>query len=68
MRPETRADVRPLDLVWTAFAVAMLAVMWFTDFGMTIPYHLIFVSFALVYGFRLWPGRWRASSSAPSPS
>ncbi len=57
MRPETRADVRPLDLVWTAFAVAMLAVMWFTDFGMTIPYHLIFVSFALVYGFRLWPGR-----------
>lgn len=49
--------IRPLDAIWVCFALAMLAVMWFTDFGMTVPYHFIFVSFALVYGFRLWTGR-----------
>src|SRR3954454_12667002 len=51
-----RLPVRPVDLVWAAFALVMLWVMAQTDFGMTIPYHLIFVSFALVYGFRLWSG------------
>lgn len=49
--------LRSLDVVWGAFALGMLAIMWFTHFGMTIPYHFIFVSFALVYGFRLWPAR-----------
>lgn len=48
------AAVRPVDLVWAVFALVMLGVMALSDFGMTIPYHLIFVSFALVYGFRLW--------------
>ena len=51
-----RLPVRPVDGVWAAFALVMLWVMARTDFGMTIPYHLIFVSFALVYGFRLWSG------------
>jgi signal transduction histidine kinase len=48
-------SLHALDLVWAVFAVAMLGVMSLTTFGMTVPYHLIFVSFALVYGFRLWP-------------
>ena len=50
-----RRSLHYLDVVWAVFAVAMLGVMALTTFGMTIPYHLIFVSFALVYGFRLWP-------------
>ncbi len=48
-------SLHALDLVWAVFALAMLAVMSLATFGMTVPYHLIFVSFALVYGFRLWP-------------
>jgi signal transduction histidine kinase len=32
----------------------MLVLTWYSDFGMTIPYHLLFVSLALVYGFRTW--------------
>ena len=50
----TRRSLHPLDIAWGVFALAMLALTWFADFGMTIPYHLLFVSFALVYGFRTW--------------
>ena len=48
---------QPLDAIWVCFALAMLAVMLFTDVDMTVPYQVIVVSFALVYGFRLWSGR-----------
>ncbi len=43
------------DVLWVCFAVAMLVVMIRSHEAMTIPYHFIFVSFALVYGFRVWP-------------
>jgi signal transduction histidine kinase len=42
------------DLLWAGFAVAMLVVMSRSHAAMTVPYHFIFVSFALVYGFRVW--------------
>lgn len=49
-----RQSLHPLDLAWLAFAFVMLVLTWYAHFGMTIPYHLLFVSFALVYGFRMW--------------
>ena len=49
-----RPSLHPLDVAWAMFALAMLVLTWYSDFGMTIPYHLLFVSFALVYGFRTW--------------
>jgi signal transduction histidine kinase len=52
-----RSALMLVDVVWAGFVVAMLLVMWQTRHGMTIPYHFIFVTFALVYGFRLWPAR-----------
>jgi len=45
------------DVLWMGFAVAMLVVMSRSHEAMTIPYHFIFVSFALVYGFRVWPAQ-----------
>jgi signal transduction histidine kinase len=35
----------------------MLALMWAFSGQETIPYHLLFVSLTLVYGFRVWPPR-----------
>jgi len=49
-----RFALHPLDVGWVVFATVMLVLTWYSDFGMTIPYHLLFVSFALVYGFRTW--------------
>lgn len=49
--------LRTVDLLWTAFVVAMFLTMWLIPGQQTIPYHLIYVSFAVVYGYRLWsPG------------
>jgi signal transduction histidine kinase len=51
---------RRLELAWLAFAVANLAAMvWmiaaraFEDWE-TVPFHFIYVSFTLLYGFRAW--------------
>jgi signal transduction histidine kinase len=35
----------------------MLGLMWAFSGQETIPYHLLFVSLTLVYGFRVWPPR-----------
>jgi signal transduction histidine kinase len=56
-RASAVAAVRPPDLVWAGFVVVMVAAMLLVRHQMTIPYHFIFVSFTLLYGFRLWsPG------------
>lgn len=46
--------LHPLDLGWGAFTVLMLGCMLEFPHLLTIPYHLIFVSLTLLYGFRLW--------------
>jgi signal transduction histidine kinase len=46
--------LRAVDLVWTAFVLAMFLTMWLIPGQQTIPYHLIYASFALIYGYRLW--------------
>jgi signal transduction histidine kinase len=44
-----------IDAVLTAFAVTMLAAMIAMPGEETLPYHLMFLSITLVYGFRVWP-------------
>jgi signal transduction histidine kinase len=48
---------RTLDLAWACFVLGMFVLMRTTPQQQTVPYHLIFVSFTLVYGFRLWTAR-----------
>ena len=48
---------RRVELAWFAFAVANLAGMIRWEYWETIPFHFIWVSLTLVYGFRVWrPG------------
>ena len=51
-----RWSFRPgwLDAAWTAFAVlSLFAIVIFPDWD-TIPFHAIWISFTLLYGFRAW--------------
>ncbi len=49
--------VRWIDAAWVLFAFANLAAMlWFADWE-TVPFHFIWVSLTLLYGFRVWKVR-----------
>jgi signal transduction histidine kinase len=43
-----------LELAWGAFAAANLGAMWVVPAWETVPFHFIWVSLTLVYGFRVW--------------
>jgi signal transduction histidine kinase len=45
---------RPLELAWAAFAAANLVAMRMWPSWETIPFHFIWVSLTLLYGFRVW--------------
>jgi signal transduction histidine kinase len=47
--------LREIDLAWGAFAVANVAAMVLWESWETIPFHFIWVSLTLLYGFRVWP-------------
>jgi signal transduction histidine kinase len=44
-----------VDLAWGAFVLANLAAMVSWESWETIPFHFIWVSLTLLYGFRVWP-------------
>ena len=44
-----------VDLLLTVFVAGMLVAMVAMPGQETIPYHLMFLALALVYGFRVWP-------------
>lgn len=46
-----------VELAWGAFAAVNLAVMFRLDLGQTVPFHFVWVSLTLVYGFRVWGPR-----------
>jgi signal transduction histidine kinase len=46
--------LRLLDLGWVAFALANLVAMALWPSWETIPFHFIWVSLTLLYGFRIW--------------
>jgi signal transduction histidine kinase len=43
-----------VELAWGAFAVANFAAMPFGGEWETVPFHFVWVSLTLVYGFRVW--------------
>jgi signal transduction histidine kinase len=45
---------RLLDAAWMAFALANLGAMVVWPSAETIPFHLIWISLTLLYGFRVW--------------
>jgi signal transduction histidine kinase len=45
---------RAVELAWVAFAIANLLAMVGWERWETIPFHFIWVSLTLVYGFRVW--------------
>jgi signal transduction histidine kinase len=47
-------DGRQLDLAWAGLAVACLAVMVAWPSWETIPFHIIWISLTVLYGFRVW--------------
>jgi signal transduction histidine kinase len=46
------------ELLWFAFAVANYAAMVAWPNWETIPFHFVWISLTLLYGFRVWPMRW----------
>jgi signal transduction histidine kinase len=46
--------LRPVEVAWAAFAIANLVAMGVWPSWETIPFHFIWISLTLVYGFRVW--------------
>jgi signal transduction histidine kinase len=49
-----RSRPNPIDLLWIAFAALNVAAMVQWASWETIPFHFIWVSLTLLYGFRVW--------------
>jgi signal transduction histidine kinase len=49
--------VRWIDVAWVLFSFANLAVMLLVPEWETVPFHFIWVSLTLLYGFRVWKAR-----------
>jgi signal transduction histidine kinase len=43
-----------IDVVWAAFAAANLVLMLAIPRWATVPFHLIWISLTILYGFRVW--------------
>ena len=50
-----------VELLWLLFALANYLAMIKWDSWETIPFHFVWISLTLVYGFRVWPLRDRKS-------
>jgi len=46
-----------LDAVWAAFSVVNLLAIFAFEGWETVPFHFIWISFTLLYGFRTWAAR-----------
>lgn len=57
MPGRTATRLTAVDVAWGFFVLTMLAQMWNDLHNLTWPYHLIWVSLGLLYGFRIWPPR-----------
>jgi signal transduction histidine kinase len=45
---------RPVELAWAVFAAANLVAMMLAPGWETIPFHFIWISLTIIYGFRVW--------------
>jgi signal transduction histidine kinase len=50
----TASRLKPIDGLWFAFALANVGAMVLWPSWETIPFHLIWFSLTLLYGFRVW--------------
>jgi two-component system, OmpR family, sensor kinase len=57
--PDTRSLIarRWPELVWGVFAALNVAVMLWLDEWQTVPFHFVWVSLTILYGFRVWSPR-----------
>lgn len=55
---EVGGSDRGMEIAWAAFAAANLALMVRYPTWATVPFHLIWVSFAVLYGIRAWGPVW----------
>jgi signal transduction histidine kinase len=57
--PDVKRTVRRyrVELLWVLFAVANYAAMIAWPSWETIPFHFVWISLTLLYGFRVWPMR-----------
>ncbi|HET6864741.1 MAG TPA: HAMP domain-containing sensor histidine kinase [Solirubrobacteraceae bacterium] len=46
-----------VEILWAVFALANYAAMIAWPYWETIPFHFVWISLTLVYGFRVWPTR-----------
>ncbi len=46
-----------VDAAWVAFSAANLAAMMYFAQWETVPFHFIWISFTILYGFRVWAAR-----------
>ena len=46
---------RSLDIGWAVFSAVNLIAIYILDTWETIPFHLIWISLIVIYGFRSWP-------------
>jgi len=44
-----------VELAWLVFSLANFAAMVALPTWETIPFHFVWISLTLVYGFRVWP-------------
>jgi two-component system, OmpR family, sensor kinase len=49
---------------WCAFAALGVVLMWLAPGLETVPFHLIWVSMAIVYGLQAWPLAWAGAACA----
>lgn len=58
-QPEPAGRLRRyrVELLWVAFALVNYAVMIAWPSWETIPFHFVWISITLLYGFRVWPVR-----------
>ncbi|MEU8261760.1 HAMP domain-containing sensor histidine kinase [Micromonospora sp. NPDC048999] len=48
--------------VWIAFAAVNVVLMWYLPGQETVPFHLVWISLALVYGFTTWRLSWMVAA------
>src|SRR2546423_10246574 len=51
------ARLRRLELAWVGFVYLNVAAMWLWPRWETIPFHLIWLTMTLLYGFTVWSPR-----------
>jgi signal transduction histidine kinase len=60
----TPSTDRLLARIWILFAAVNVALMWLLPGQETVPFHLVWISLALVYGFTTWPLSWMVTALA----